>query len=155
EEASLPEVESAVLSDAPTALAGGSSEIPIVRGTPTPTPATSTRRRTAVAERRQVTVLVAGCGVFGSEAYLQRLAAEDQARILRDFQESCDRAARLFDATVVQCDERGLFLVFGFPVAYEDGARRAAHTAVAIRKEMESLAGQLRSRDGLDLGSWV
>ena len=40
-------------------------------------------------------------------------------------------------------------------VAYEDGARRAAHTALAILKEMETLAGQLRGSDGLDLGPWV
>src|SRR5262249_58414121 len=100
-------------------------------------------------------VLVCGCEVFESEAYLERLDAEDQARILRGFREACDRAAQRFDGTMVQCDERGLLLVFGYPVAYEDGARRAAHTAIAIQKEMESLAGQVRSRDGMDLGAWV
>ncbi|HWZ85520.1 MAG TPA: protein kinase [Thermoanaerobaculia bacterium] len=119
----------------------------------TPTP--SSRRGAPEAERRQVTVLVCGCEVFESEAYLERLDAEDQARVLRGFREACDRAARRFDGTVVGCDEHGLLLCFGYPVAYEDGARRAAHTAVAILAEMESFAGRLRGTDGLDLGPWV
>ena len=132
------------------AVAGASSALAI---RPTPTP--SSRRGAPEAERRQVTVLICGCEVFESEAYLERLDAEDQARVLRGFREACERAARRFDGTVVQCDERGLLLCFGYPVAYEDGARRAAHTAVAILEEMELLAEQLRSKDGLDLGPWV
>src|SRR4029077_20783440 len=69
--------------------------------------------------------------------------------------EACDRAARRFDGTVVQCDEHGLVLCFGYPVAHEDGTRRAAHTALAILKEMETLAGQLRGSSGLELSPWV
>ena len=131
--------------------ADGASSVIAIRPTPTP----SSRRGAPEAERRQVTVLVCGCEVFESEAYLERLDAEDQARVLRGFQQACDRAARRFEGTVVQCDEHGLLLCFGYPVAFEDGARRAAHTAVAILAEMESLAGQLRGTDGLELGPWV
>ena len=39
-------------------------------------------RRAREAERRQVTVLVCGCDMFESEAYLE-LDAEDQTRVLR------------------------------------------------------------------------
>jgi class 3 adenylate cyclase/predicted ATPase/tRNA A-37 threonylcarbamoyl transferase component Bud32 len=150
EQGALPPAPSEVQSAAPTARAGASSAFEM---RPTPTP--SSRRRAPEAERRQVTVLICGCEVFESEAYLERLDAEDQARVLRRFREACERAAHCFDGTVIQCDERGLLLCFGYPVAYEDGARRAAHTAVAILGEMESLAEQLRSKDGLDLGPWV
>jgi len=41
---------------------------------------TSSRRRSREAERRQVTVLVCGCSLFESEAYLENLDAEDQAK---------------------------------------------------------------------------
>ena len=150
EQASIPAAESEVQSVVPMAAEGASSAL-ATGSIPTP----SSRRGAPEAERRQVTVLVCGCEVFESEAYLERLDAEDQARVLRGFQEACDRASRRFDGTVVQCDEHGLLLCFGYPIAYEDGARRAAHTALAILKEMESFAGQLRGRDGLDLGPWV
>ena len=150
EQASFPVAVSEVQSAVPKAGGGASSASAIG---PTPTP--SSGRRAPEAERRQVTVLVCGCQVFESEAFLERLDAEDQARILRGFKEACDRAARRFDGTVVQCDEHGLLLCFGYPVAYEDGARRAAHTALAILEEMESLAGQLRGSGGLDLGPWI
>ena len=149
EQASFPEAES--VASAPRRPSGGASSVIAIQATPTP----SSRRSAPEAERRQVTVLVCGCEVFESEAYLERLDAEDQARVLRGFQQACDVAARRFDGTVVQCDERGLLVCFGYPVAFEDGARRAAHTAVAILEEMESLAGRLRSTDGLELGPWV
>src|SRR4029453_2448402 len=150
EQAAFPDAESIVHSPLSGASVGVSSSIAI-RQTPTP----SSRRRAPQAERRQVTVLVCGCAVFESEAYLERLDVEDQARVLRSFREACDRAARPFEGTMVQCDEQGLLLCFGSPVAYEDGARRAAHTAVAILREMESLAAELRDKDGLELGAWV
>jgi serine/threonine protein kinase len=67
----------------------------------------TTRRRTYEAERRQVTVLVCGCELFESEAYL-RLETEDQAQLLRTFQQGCEHAVRHFDGTVVQCNEQGL-----------------------------------------------
>src|SRR5207237_304000 len=51
----------------------------------------SIRRRDREAERRQVTVLVSGCDLFESEAYLG-LDAEDQARVLGAFRQACGQA---------------------------------------------------------------
>ena len=45
--------------------------------------------------------------------------------MLRAFQQACEQAVRRFDGTVVQCNEQGLLACFGYPVAYEDAARRA------------------------------
>ena len=50
-------------------------------------------RRAREAERRQLTVLVCGCDLFDSEAYLE-LDAEDQTRVLRAFQEACEHAVQ-------------------------------------------------------------
>src|SRR5262249_55228822 len=89
----------------------------------TPPPAMtppSARRRAREAERRQVTLLVGGCGLFDSDTYLEGLDAEDQAKVLRGFQQACDQAARRLGGTVVQFDEQGLLVCFGYPVAYED-----------------------------------
>ena len=89
------------------------------------------RRSSREAERRHLTVLVCGCDVFESEVYLE-LDSEDQARVLRAFQERCEETVRLFGGTVVQCTEKGLVACFGFPVAYEDAAGRAARTGLAL-----------------------
>lgn len=63
----------------------------------------TSRRRAREAERRQVTVLVCGWGLFESEAYLG-LDTEDQVQVLRAFQQACEQAVRHFDGTVVQCN---------------------------------------------------
>src|SRR5262249_23239629 len=85
----------------------------------------SSRSRVREAERRQVTVLVAGSKLFESESYLE-FDPEDQAEVLKAFQHACEQAVRGFDGTIVQCNEQGLLACFGYPVAYEDAAGRAA-----------------------------
>jgi class 3 adenylate cyclase/predicted ATPase len=114
----------------------------------------STRRRAREAERRQVTVLVCGCDLFASEAYLG-LDAEDQAEVLRAFQQACVEAVRRLDGTVVQCDERGVLVCFGYPVAYEDGARRAAQTGLDLLQDLKALGERLRRQLQVDLSPWV
>jgi serine/threonine protein kinase/predicted ATPase len=115
----------------------------------------SSRRRTREAERRQVTVLFCGCDLFESEAYLGDLDTEDQAKLLRGFQEVCGDAVRHFDGTVVQCSEQGLLVCFGYPVAYEDAARRAARTGLAIIEDIKGFSEQLRREHKLELTPWV
>ncbi|HEY7426500.1 MAG TPA: protein kinase [Gemmataceae bacterium] len=114
----------------------------------------SSRRRPRDAERRQVTVLVCGSDVFESEAYLD-LDAEDQARVLRAFQQAGEQVVHRFDGTVVQCNEKGLLVCFGYPVAHEDAARRAARTALGILEDMKVLGEQLHREQALELNPWI
>src|SRR5262249_41181026 len=100
-------------------------------------------RRPREAERRQVTVLVCGSDLFEAGAY-RDLDAEDQAEVQRGFQQVCEQVARRFEGTVVQCNEQGLLVCFGYPVAYEDGARRAARTGLGILADVKALGEQLR-----------
>jgi serine/threonine protein kinase/tetratricopeptide (TPR) repeat protein len=125
--------------------------------TPTPRPDTITppsRSRAREAERRQVTVLVGGCDLFESDAYLG-LDTEDQAEILRAFQEACVQAVQRFDGTVVQCNEQGLLVCFGYPVAYEDAARRAARAGLDLLDDLKALGGKLLSGRHLEPNPWV
>jgi serine/threonine protein kinase/predicted ATPase len=115
----------------------------------------SFQRRIREAERRQVTVLVCGSDLFESEAYLEQLDAEDQAAVLRLFQQHCEQAVRRFDGTVVQCNERGLLACFGYPVAYEDAARRAARTGLRMLDDLKSLGERLHREHHLDLNPWI
>ncbi len=115
----------------------------------------SSRRLAREAERRQVTVLVCGCDLFESEAYLDDLDAEDQAYVLQAFRQACEQSVQRFGGTIVQCNEKGLLVCFGYPVAYEDGARRAAQTGFGILDDMKMLAEQLRKEQKLELNPWV
>jgi serine/threonine protein kinase/predicted ATPase len=116
---------------------------------------TSSRRRAREAERRQVTILVCGCSLFESDAYLENLDAEDQAKMLRSFQEACERAVHRFDGTVVQCNEEGLVACFGYPAAYEDAARRAALTGLGLVEAFTTLGLRRQSGPTLELDPWV
>ena len=121
---------------------------------PTPMPAAvdtrtpSSVRRAREAERRQMTVLVCGCDAFESEPYLA-LDSEDQAHVLRAFLETCEKAVQQFGGTIVQCSEKGVVACFGFPLAYEDAAGRAAWTGLAILEGMTiSRRAAANSRQG-------
>ncbi len=116
---------------------------------------TSSSFRARDAERRRVTVLVCGCRLFESEEYLEGLDAEGQARVMRAFQQACEQAVRQYDGAVVQCSEEGLLACFGYPVAFEDAAHRAARTGFVILEDLNALGERLRREQGLELNPWV
>jgi len=127
---------------------------------PTPVPAAadqrtpSSVRRAREAERRQLTVLACGCDAFESEPYLE-LDSEDQANALRAFLETCEKAVDQFGGTIVESSEKGVVACFGYPVAYEDAAGRAARTGLAILEGMKAPGELLRVGDRLTLNPWV
>ena len=92
-----------------------------------------------------MTVLVCGCGLFESEAYLEDLDAEDQARVMRAFQQACEQAVRRFDGTVVQCNEEGLAGLLRLPGGLR--GRRApgrAKPGFIILEDLNALGERLR-----------
>ncbi len=107
------------------------------------------------AERRQVTMLICGCELFRSEEFLEGLDPEDQAQVLRKFQQACDQALQPFEGTVVQCNEDGLLACFGYPVAREDAARRAARAGLAILDQMKTFSSTLLRERKFELNAWV
>ena len=100
----------------PLVPASAPSSAPLDRlGTLSPSPAAitpSSRRLKREAERRQVTVLACGCDLFASDLFLEQLDAEDQAGVLRAFQQTCERAVQRLAGVVVECNEHGLAGVF-------------------------------------------
>jgi serine/threonine protein kinase len=115
----------------------------------------SSRRRAREAELRQVTLLVCGCDLFDSDTYLESLEAEDQAKVLRAYQQACEQIVTRFDGSIVQWNESGLLACFGYPTAYEDAARRAVRTGFGILDHMVILGDQLRKEHALELHVWV
>jgi serine/threonine protein kinase/predicted ATPase len=114
----------------------------------------TSRRRAREAERRQVTALICGCDLFESEAYLE-LETEDQAQVLRVFQHVCEQAVWHFGGTVVQYNEQGLLACFGYPVAYEDAARRAAGAGLRLLHHVKALGSPLRHAPDVEAKPWV
>ena len=119
------------------------------------TSSVSRRQGVREAERRQVTVLVCGCKLFEADIYLENLDAEDQAKVQRAFQQACEQAVRRFDGTIVQCNEQGLLVCFGYPVAFEDGTIRAAQTGLDLLEELKALGELILSDQKLELNPWV
>ncbi|HWO01471.1 MAG TPA: protein kinase, partial [Blastocatellia bacterium] len=120
---------------------------------PSDTP--SAERRAREAERRQLSVLVCGCDVFESEDYLERTEAEDQAAVLKAFQHICETVVRRFEGNVVQCNEQGLLACFGYPVAFEDAAHRAALAGLGILDEIKNTTLPLCDGKELEVKPWV
>ena len=60
-----------------------------------------------------------------------------------------------FDGTIVQCNEQGLLVCFGYPVAREDAARRGAQAGLGLREAMKVLGARLRRDHKLEFNPWV
>jgi serine/threonine protein kinase/predicted ATPase len=107
------------------------------------------------AERRQVTVLASGWALFSSEEFLETTDAEDQARVVTAFRQVCEQVVHRFEGTVLQCNAEGLLVCFGYPVAYEDAARRAARTGLDLLEDLKSLGQMLPRRLPPEFKPWV
>lgn len=107
------------------------------------------------AERRQVTVLVCNCNLFDTEDYFEQLDAEEQAAIMHDFQSACSQAVHNFDGTIVHFNDEGLLACFGYPMAYEDAASRAASAALNLQELLMFLGDEIRHKHNLELEPWL
>ena len=109
------------------------------------------------AERRQLTVML--CDLVDSTELSERLDPEDLRDIVRRYQQSLSEVVAAFGGHVAQYLGDGVLVYFGFPVAHEDDARRAALAAVqimaAVARIDATLDVQLRLRIGLHTGPVV
>ena len=146
----LPGDSASSTSSRPLEISGAPPAASTRRGTATH----STRRRAREAEHRQVTVLVCGCDLFESAKYLD-LGAEEKSRALDAFKRACEQAVQRFEGTIVQCNEQGLLVCFGYPIAFENGARRAARTGLGVIENLSALGERLHREHKLELQAWV
>ena len=102
-----------------------------------------------------MTVLVGGCDLFESEAYLE-LETEDQASILSAYQLACRQALAAVEGTVIHCDEGGLLACLGYPTAYEDAPHRAVRAALRLLEDLTARGhGALFGHSQLVMNPWV
>ena len=95
----------------------------------------------ATAERRQLTVMF--CDLVDSTRLAAQLDPEDLRDVVRAYQAACAEAVRRFGGHIAQYLGDGLLIYFGYPLAHEDDAPRAVHTALAILEAMQQLNSRL------------
>lgn len=112
-------------------------------------------------ERKLVTVLF--CDIVGSTELAERIGPETMHRMLSAFFEVALMEVHRYEGTINQFLGDGFMALFGAPLANEDHARRAALTALDLRRslgESDRMLGSLRAselslRMGLNTGQVV
>ncbi len=97
----------------------------------------------AQAERRQLTVMF--CDLVGSTDLSGQLDPEDLREVVRAYQKTAEEIIRRFDGHIAQYLGDGLLVYFGYPVAHEDDAQRAAYSGIGISQEMVNLNARLEA----------
>jgi class 3 adenylate cyclase len=150
----------AELGGAPTATPLAPSVIPApIRATVAPPP-TSASVETA-AERRYLTVMF--CDLVGSTSIAAKLDAEEWRDLVGGYLEAASASVTEMGGHVAKKLGDGLLALFGYPVAQENDAERAARAALSIQRALADLnrknAGrgkpELAARIGLDTGPAV
>ncbi len=126
---------------------------------PAPTGVTTSKppatvRESAGGERRHLTVMF--CDLVGSTELSEQLDPEDLREVVRAYQTACTEVIARFQGYIAQYLGDGLLVYFGYPLAHEDAAHRAARSALGIVHAIDGLkarsAGDPRSRLAVRIG---
>ncbi|MCA9079050.1 MAG: protein kinase [Planctomycetaceae bacterium] len=107
------------------------------------------------AQRRQVTVVNAGCDVFENEEILETLDPEEQSDVLRAFQDTCRRLANELQGSVLQETEDGISVCFGFPQVFENSAQRAMQFGLNVLHELSNISRLVEKKHSVKLSGRV
>jgi class 3 adenylate cyclase len=101
------------------------------------------------AERRQLTVLF--CDLVDSTVLASQLDPEDWRAMVRAYQEVCAKVIARFEGYIAQYLGDGLLVYFGYPLAHEDDAQRAARAGLGIIEALDQLNTRLTQERGVRL----
>jgi class 3 adenylate cyclase/tetratricopeptide (TPR) repeat protein len=108
-----------------------------------------TGRSALEGERRQVTVLFGD--IVEYTAMAEKLDPEEVHEIVGRAFERITAEIHRFEGTINQYGGDGLMALFGAPIAHEDAARRAVHSALGIQRAVREYAETLERERGLRL----
>ena len=91
----------------------------------------------------------------GSTALSGSLDPEQWREILRAYQGVCAEAIARFGGRIQQYAGDGVFAYFGYPIAYDDAARRAVYAGHALLAGVKTLASPIRAEHGVELQARV
>jgi class 3 adenylate cyclase len=102
------------------------------------------------AERRQLTVMF--CDLADSTRLSQQLDPEDLRDVVRAYQATAAEVIEQYEGHMAQYLGDGLLIYFGWPVANEDDAQRAAHAGLGIVQAITTtLNPRLQQEKGVQL----
>src|SRR6516162_6804311 len=109
-------------------------------------------------ERRHLTILF--CDLVGSVTLASQLDPEEWRATVAGYQRAASEAVTRFDGEVVRYVGDGIMAFFGYPIAHDNDAERAARAGLAILDALACLsersgAGKLAVRIGIDSGQVV
>jgi class 3 adenylate cyclase len=124
------------LLDAIAALRNDASEQApsLTSGSTLTTAAAATVAPEAVGERRYLTVMF--CDLVGSTAISAQLDAEEWRDLVGTYLDAASAAVREMSGYVAKKLGDGLMVLFGYPVAQENDAERAARAALSIQRSL-------------------
>jgi class 3 adenylate cyclase/predicted ATPase len=91
------------------------------------------------------------CDLVGSTALSERLDPEELREEVRGYQAVCAKVIGRFDGHIAQYLGDGLLVYFGYPLAHEDDAQRAACAGLGIVDAVGRLDTRFRREQGLRL----
>jgi len=95
------------------------------------------------------------CDLVGSTELSAQLDVEDLREVVRTYQTACTEPIARFEGHIAQYLGDGLLVYFGYPLAHEDAAQRAARSALGIVQAMHGLnskPGSDRTRLAVRIG---
>jgi class 3 adenylate cyclase/predicted ATPase len=101
------------------------------------------------AERRQLTVLF--CDLVDSTRLASQLDPEEWREVVRAYQEACAKVIARYEGHIAQYLGDGLLVYFGFPLAHEDDAQRAARAGLGMVEAVGQLNTRLEHERGVQL----
>jgi len=107
--------------------------------------------RSTDAERRQLTVLF--CDLVDSTVLASQLDPEEWREVVRAYQDTCAKVVALFDGHIAQYLGDGLLVYFGYPLAHEDDAQRAARAGLGMIAALGQLTTRLERERGVHLAA--
>ena len=133
----------AAMAGAPAAVAPAAPVTTYVTSEPAPQPGSATAEATG--ERRYLTVMF--CDLVGSTSISAGLDAEEWRDLVGTYLDAASAAVTEMGGHVAKKLGDGLMALFGYPLAQENDAERAARAALSIQRAL----GELKTRGAVAL----
>ena len=136
-----------------TSLEAASSPAPVA-------PSVAPQSQDSAGERRYLTVMF--CDLVGSTAISAQLDVEEWRDLVGAYLDAASAAVTEMGGHVAKKLGDGILALFGYPVAHENDAERAARAALSIQRALVTLNSQngggkpeLKARIGLETGAAI
>ena len=91
------------------------------------------------------------CDLVGSTELSNRLDPEDLRNIITRYQEVCQKVVSRFEGHIAQYLGDGILVYFGYPVAHENDAHRAASSGLGIIEAVKQLSARLSESSNVQI----